>query len=128
MIEKWKLDRCRDLRREAEIAEERLRAIEPTVSARFDPTPRGTKTGRPTEDVAIDRISLEELMLKVIEEYRSLCDEIATACKEINPTLREVIIQRYVDGLGWEEIAVRLNYSESYIYELHRKALQIISP
>lgn len=66
-------------------------------------------------------------MEKIVEEYRELSNEIATACKDINPTLREVILQRYVDGIGWDEIALKLNYSESYIYELHRKAISLIT-
>lgn len=126
-IQRWKLERCRSLRREAEIAEERLLEIQPSIGARLDPTPRGTTTSHPTENVAIDRISIEELMEKIVEEYIELSNEIATACKDINPTLREVIIQRYVDGIGWDDIALKLNYSESYIYELHRKAVKLIT-
>ena len=126
-IQRWKLERCRSLRREAEIAEERLLEIQPSVGARLDPTPRGTQTSHPTENVAIDRISVEELMGRIIAEYRELTMEIATACRDIDPTLREVIIQRYVDGIGWDDIALKLNYSESYIFELHRKAIKLIT-
>ena len=126
-IQRWKLERCRSLRREAEIAEERLLEIQPSVGARLDPTPRGTQTSHPTENVAIDRISIEELMGKIIAEYRELTMEIATACRDIDPTLREVILQRYVDGLEWEEIAAKLGYGGSYIFELHRKAIKAVS-
>ncbi|MBQ1573182.1 MAG: hypothetical protein IIZ78_18825 [Clostridiales bacterium] len=126
-IQRWKLERCRSLRREAEIAEERLLEIQPSIGARLDPTPRGTTTGHPTENVAIDRISIEELMSEIITEYRELTSEIATACRDIDPTLREVILQRYVDGNEFEDIAIRLGYSGSYIYELHKKALNAVS-
>ena len=77
--------------------------------------------------MAIDRISVEELMDRIIKEYRELTMEIATACKDIDPTLREVILQRYIDGLEWEDIAAKLGYSGSYIFELHRKAIKVIS-
>ena len=77
--------------------------------------------------MAIDRISIEELMGKIIAEYRELTMEIATACRDIDPTLREVILQRYVDGLEWEEIAAKLGYSGSYIFELYRKAIKAVS-
>ena len=126
-IQRWKLERCRSLRREAEIAEERLLEIQPSVGARLDPTPRGTQTSHPTENVAIDRISVEELMSRIVTEYRELTMEIATACIDVDPVLREVILQRYVDGMEFEDIAVKLNYSESYVYKLHRKAVKIIS-
>lgn len=125
-VERWKLERCRSLKREAEIAEERLEEMQPTVGARLDPTPRGTTTSKPTERVAVDRVSLAELMAEIMAEYRELSDEIANACKDLQPTLREIIIMRYIDGLGWEAIARRLSYSEAYIYELHRRALQLI--
>lgn len=123
-METWKLIRCRELRREAEIAEERLIEIQPTVSASLDPTPRGTKTSMPTENVAINRISVEELMAEIVAEYQDLKAEIATACRQLSPTLREVVIQRYIDGDSWEEIADKLNYSKSYIYDQHRQALE----
>ena len=126
-IQRWKLERCRSLRREAEIAEERLLEIQPSVGARLDPTPRGTLTSHPTENVAIDRISVEELMDRIIKEYRELTMEIATACIDVDPVLREVILQRYVDGMEFEDIAVKLNYSESYVYKLHRRAVTAIS-
>ena len=66
-------------------------------------------------------------MDRIIKEYRELTMEIATACKDIDPTLREVILQRYIDGLEWEDIAAKLGYSGSYIFELHRKAIKVIS-
>lgn len=126
-IDKAKLTRCRELREEVEHAEERLLATQPSISARLDPTPRGTKTSNPTEDVALDRVSIEELMVEIIEEYRQLKAEIATACRELMPIYREIIIYRYVDGLDMDEIALKLHYSESYIYTLHHKAVQLIT-
>ena len=126
-IDKAKLTRCRELRGEVERAEERLLATQPSISARLDPTPRGTKTSHPTEDVALDRVSIEELMVEIIEEYRQLKAEIATACRELMPIYREIIIYRYVDGLDMDEIALKLHYSESYIYTLNHKAVQLIT-
>jgi len=66
-------------------------------------------------------------MDQIITEYRDLTTEIATACIDVDPTLREVILQRYVDGMEFEDIAIRLGYSGSYIYELHKKALNAVS-
>lgn len=37
---------------------------------------------------------------------------------------RTVLINRYLNGLSWEEIAKCMNYGFDYVFELHRKALK----
>lgn len=121
-----KLTRCRDLIRAVAVFQERLEGCEPSVSARLDPTPRGTKISKPTEDAAIKMVSVEELMQGAIDEYNALALEIAEACEDIDVTLKTIILLRYVKGDSWEQIADQLHYSIAYIYELHRKALDAV--
>jgi hypothetical protein len=33
---------------------------------------------------------------------------------------------RYLTFLGWDQVASQLNYSQDYIYHLHRKALALV--
>ena len=127
MIDRQTLERCRALRKEADRIKERLRGMSPRMTVRLDYISRGTAKRQPTEEAALARIELEELLGDVQREYMSIADDIATACVNLAPSLREVVLMRYVDGNDWEEVAARLQYSEIYIYELHKKALTELS-
>ena len=39
-------------------------------------------------------------------------------------TEREILRYRYIDGLSWEEISARLNYSKRNVTRIHGRALQ----
>ena len=41
-----------------------------------------------------------------------------------DPRERKVLTLRYINGLRWEEIAVRLNYDYRWVLRLHGKALE----
>ena len=126
-IERGKLKRCLDLREEAWRYEEMILERQPSTSAKVDAMPRGTTIGKPTEDKAVELISLETLMLSIIEERRRLVSEITTACKDLDSTSRKVILMRYVEGLTWSEISDKLFYSVRWIYKLHNEAVEKIS-
>lgn len=126
-IERGKLKRCLDLREEAERYEEMILERQPSASAKVDVMPRGTTIGKPTEDKAVELISLETLMLSIIEEHKRLVCEITTACKDLDSVSRQIILMRYVDGLTWSEISDNLFYSVRWIYKLHNEAVEKIS-
>lgn len=44
-----------------------------------------------------------------------------------NPTEQLILTYRYLDLWGWRRISKKLNYAESYIFELHREAMEIIT-
>ena len=44
-----------------------------------------------------------------------------------NPTEQLILTYRYIDLWGWKKISKKLNYAESYIFELHREATEIIT-
>ena len=41
--------------------------------------------------------------------------------------LRQLIYYRYINGMRWEEIAVRMDFNYRWVLRLHRKALNQIS-
>lgn len=127
MIHRSKLARCRELREEAARYEEMLLERQPSISSKLDAMPRGTQIGRPTEETAIDLISIEDLMYNVVQEHKMLTAEIATVCAELESTKRQIILLRYIDGLSWEEVGAKLGYSIPWIMELHRRAVEQIS-
>lgn len=127
MVDRAKLEKCRRLRREAEHAKERLREVSPRVTARTDLFTRGSGKGQPTEHAAITLLSLEDLLSSIVKEHDALVVEIMEACRKIDPVYREIIMLRYIDGCSWSDISLRICYSESYVYELHRYAIKAIS-
>lgn len=45
-----------------------------------------------------------------------------------DPRMKSVLIDRYLSRLKWEDIAVKQNYSVSWIYKLHESALRKVCP
>ena len=41
--------------------------------------------------------------------------------------LRQLMYYRYINGMRWEEIAVRMDFNYRWVFRLHRKALNQIS-
>ena len=60
-----------------------------------------------------------------IEELLTLKDEIQEAIATVDePVMELVLTYRYINCWDWNDVADKLGYAESYVYELHRKALQ----
>ncbi len=126
-IDRKKLKRCRDLRAEAERYELLLVEAQPSFAANLDAMPRGTSVGKPTESAAVRLVSIEELMIKIIEERNELVKEIVTACLDLPSLKRQIILLRYVDGLTWEQISKELGYTIKWLIELHGEAVNEIT-
>lgn len=126
-IDRKKLKRCRDLRAEAERYELLIVEAQPSFAANLDAMPRGTSVGKPTESAAVRLVSIEELMIKIIEERNELVKEIVTACLDLPSLKRQIILLRYVDGLTWEQISKELGYTIKWLIELHGEAVDEIT-
>jgi len=47
--------------------------------------------------------------------------------RSVNSMECETLLEmRYLTFLGWDQVAAQLNYSQDYIYHLHRKALALV--
>ena len=78
----------------------------------------------------------DELMLKHIElqtAYTDMLEEIAaeqlaieTAAAALPPTLRTLIRLHYFEGLTWNQVCQRINYSWTSVHRLHREALKLL--
>lgn len=77
---------------------------------------------------------LKNRVQKVIDKCDSDIKRLESVRLEIEKTIqlipkdqeRELLKLRYIDGLGWDEIAEQLYYSSRNVYRLHRKALELI--
>ena len=97
--------------------------ITPTLSQ----APGGGGSGSPIER-PMDKV------LEIDVEINREIDEMQIARKEIRETLNQLedeslkllMEYRYIDGMTWEQIAVKMHYSYMQICRLHGRALKTI--
>ena len=77
----------------------------------------------------IDKIFAKQQQIdEKVEELVKLRGEIENVIASVdNPLIEIVLTYRYLNFFSWKEIANKLNYAISYIYELHRDGLWKIS-
>ena len=102
---------------------ERALKITPTLSQ----APGGGGSGSPIER-PMDKV------LEIDVEINREIDEMQIARKEIRETLNQLedeslkllMEYRYIDGMTWEQIAEKMDYSRQWVTSLHGMALQKI--
>lgn len=124
---KEELRKFYSLRREAdqlrdEVAE--LKAIAASCGGGLNGMPRAPGAHSKVEDLVIridEAVSkYEARIIKIID----LQIRIEEAIERL-PTAEQMLIRyRYLDGLTWEEVCVRLGYAWSQTHRLHAKALK----
>ena len=60
------------------------------------------------------------------EKLRELVDgqlKIEKAIEDLNPTERELMRLRYIDGVDWTEVAATINYEWAQTHRVHARAL-----
>ena len=69
--------------------------------------------------------------LELQEKYRIKQEELASellaieeAIEGLEPPARMLLRYRYIDGLKWEEVCVKMNYSWKQIHRIHSAALK----
>ena len=77
---------------------------------------------RPESDQEILR-PLRECYTKKLEELVAAQLEIEEAIKTLDPTERDLVRLRYIDGLSWYKIMRTINYSEQQTHRIHARAL-----
>lgn len=83
----------------------------------------GRKEGNPQEDMAIHHIELQAKYNAKLEELAAEQLVIEKAIEPLEPTARMLLRYRYIDGLKWEEVCCRMNYSWRQTHRLHGAAL-----
>lgn len=94
--------------------------ITPTLSQ----TPGGGESGSPIERPMDKVLEIEEKIDQEIDELQEVRRDIKTVLGQLeDDTLRLLMEYRYLDGLTFEEIAVKMHYSWRWVIKLHGKAL-----
>lgn len=117
-----------NIKREREQLLEQLEEVEKALYSpkiqRLTGMPSGGKPdGNPQENLVARHIELQERYRAKVDELAAELLAIELAIETLNGTLRTLLRFRYIDGLKWEEVCVRMNYSWRQIHNLHGQAL-----
>ena len=112
-------------RREQEILEEiqRLRADKMFPSSVNDGMPKGSQQSDLSDYVVSMERQIGRLKRERLKKARTR-EQIDLAIRRMkNPDEQRVLRLRYLWGLKWEEVAVKMSYSWKQIHRLHSSAL-----
>lgn len=115
----------KSVRREKYILDEiqRLRADKMFPSVVNDGMPKGNKSSDLSDFMVLLDEEIEKLKNERLEKVKRYSD-ISRKIKAMeNDNEKEVLTLRYINGLKWEEICIRMNYSWKQIHRIHSSAL-----
>jgi DNA-directed RNA polymerase specialized sigma subunit len=93
-------------------------------SVSYDGLPGGGQLSDITADLAIKSVELYDALLRKKAECMRLCAEIEESIDTLEPKLRAIMRDYYINGLSWERIAVNCNYSVKHVWRIHGYALK----
>ena len=126
-ITKRELERCAALAREADNLRERmirLRAAAEGAGMRLDGMPGGG-IGDPVGEAVANLDKMRMRWMRTIDQYLALMLRADEAIAGLgSPEVRTVLRLRYIDGLPWEEVSVKVNYASSHCRRLCNKGVR----
>lgn len=90
--------------------------------------PRGKGTCDITGEIAGKLVDLSDEIAKKLNAAISLRLEIEKTITSLDAQDRVLMRLRYIEGLAWEEVAIRMNYNYRWVIKLHRRILEEIGP
>lgn len=124
---KKQLNSYRDLSAEHRQLTEELRRLEECIASpscpNWDGLPRGTEVSRPTESKALKHIELEQRYRVQLERMAEEQVKIEEMIEGLEPTERRLARFRYIDGLTWEDVCEKMNYSWRQTHRIHGRML-----
>ena len=110
--------------------EERLYEIDSRfnrITQSFDPMPKGSEKRDKMSEMVVAKENLEkEINQELMKSYK-LMAEIESCIKDLQEEEKRLIRLRYIDGLNWELICVKMCYSWRAIHYKHSDILKKIS-
>ena len=121
LLEYRKLDQ--DIERDMEELQ-RLKSRAEKITSSVSGMPKGGNQGDRLQ-LAVDRIcELEERLNGKIDAAVKRRKEMEAAITTVEDKTLQLLLQyRYIDGMTWEQIAVKMNYDYRWILRLHGRAL-----
>lgn len=118
------------IKQEREQLRQQLEEIEAALyypkTQRLTDMPKAPVDGNPQEDLALHHIELQELYRAKLEELAAEQLAIEKAIESLDQTHRMLLRYRYIDGLKWEEVCVKMGYCWTQIHEHHGRALELL--
>lgn len=107
---------------------ESLRAHAEYMSPRLGDKVQASPSSRSyLEDTTIRIIELEDWIKAQIQELVRMKKEISEAIRSVGNIEYETVLEmRYLSFMSWEEITARMNYGSNYVFQIHRRALNLV--
>lgn len=128
---KKRLSKYRVLKRELLQIRQELVVLETEMYAPKGPSLNGMPGSIGDDSVLINRIAAKKELLTLYEQWYT---EMLQVQKEIELLIdglesieRQICRYRYLDGLRWEKICGKMNYSWAQVHRYHSKALRKIA-
>lgn len=93
---------------------------------RLTDMPSAPSHGNLQEDMALRHIELQQLYQAKLEELAAEQLAIEEAIESLDETHRLLLRYRYIEGLKWEEVCVKMGYSWTQTHEHHSRALKLL--
>lgn len=127
---KERLRQYQQLKREKDMLEEKLEELESAMTSpriqKLDGMPQGQPQGGSLMDLLVEQhLALKNLYASKLRELNDTLLDIETAIESLtDPTERNLMRLRYIDGLRWEEVTVAIGYSWQQTHRIHARALE----
>lgn len=92
-------------------------------TSKWDAMPRGGGGGDAMAAGLIQEESLEERYRRKVAEMEAAQGRIEDMIESLDSTERKLLRHRYIEGLAWEMVCVKMNYSWRQTHNIHAAAL-----
>ena len=97
-----------------------------SISINYDGMPHGTGITRKTENEALRLAEKAERCVEARLDAIRIRQEVFDFISDIDDYEGEILFQRYVNLLKWEEVCVAVHLSWYAVHDHHKKALAIV--
>lgn len=105
---------------------EQWRAKAEKITPTYSALPKSQSQGDRIVDAVEHIVALENKMNADIDRLIEIRNEIEASIRALPYPLDLLMKYKYIDGLTWEEIAVKMNYSYRNVTRMHGKALVVL--
>ena len=105
---------------------QKLRADKMFPSLAMDGMPHGNGTSDLSEYAARLDEEINKLKVQRLEKVKIYSDISSRIRRVEDDNQRELLMYRYIKGMSWEDIAVKLNYTWRHVHRIHSQALDSI--
>ena len=86
--------------------------------------PKGGQVSDKVGSSVLKILQIKEKIQQEIDAFSEIANNVYKAINSLNdPTLEALMLYRYIQGLTWEQIALKMNYNYRWVLRLHNKAL-----